>query len=43
VRTYREICELFPDEFYLVDCADSGALRSINDIHQQILTQLTLT
>lgn len=42
VRTYREICELFPDEFYLVDCADNDKLRTIEAIHQQILARLKL-
>lgn len=42
VRTYREICGLFPEEFYLVDCAQNGTLRPIKDIHRQILTRLKL-
>lgn len=42
VRTYREICDLFPEEFYLVDCAENGTLRSIEDIHQQIINRLNL-
>ncbi len=34
---FEELCELYPDEFTPVQCTDrSGAMRSIDDIQQQI-------
>lgn len=36
-NNYKELCELFPDEFEAIDCMnDEGELRSIDDIQQEI-------
>lgn len=36
-RNYTELCELYPEEFTRIDCMSSETLRSIEDIHQDIL------
>ena len=42
VATYREISELFPKEFHLVECAKGEDTRPIAEIHQEILALLGL-
>jgi dTMP kinase len=42
VATYREICELFPSDFWLVESAENGSPRPIDAIHQEIVNQLQL-
>lgn len=42
-QVYREICGLFPEDFWLVDCVENGELRSIEAIHKQIIDRLQLT
>lgn len=40
-RNYEELCQLYPDEFIAVECMDdSGTLRSIDDIQQEIRSLL---
>lgn len=40
-RNYEELCQLYPDEFTAINCMDdSGTLRSIDDIQQEIRSLL---
>lgn len=40
-RNYEELCRLYPDEFIAIECVNgSGALRSIDDIQQEIRSYL---
>ena len=34
---YSELCELYPDEFVSIDCTENGEMRTIDDIHSEIL------
>jgi dTMP kinase len=36
-ESYRETTRLFPREFKVIDCAPRGALRSISDIHGEVV------
>ncbi|HEU4830686.1 MAG TPA: hypothetical protein VFS65_00765, partial [Candidatus Saccharimonadales bacterium] len=40
---YEELCRLYPDEFTAIQCVDeNGAMRSIDDIQQEIRKLITL-
>lgn len=39
---YEELCSLYPDDFVAIQCVDeSGAMRTIEDIHQEIRSLIT--
>lgn len=42
-QVYREICQQFPEDFWLVDCIEDEKLRPIDAIHEQIISRLRLT
>ena len=39
---YEEICRLYPNEFTSIQCIQDGKMRSIEDIHKDILAKLGL-
>lgn len=40
VKTYQELCTLYPQTFTEIQCTKSHQLRSIEEIHREILTIL---
>lgn len=39
---YKEICQLYPKEYTAIECVKNGAMRSVEDIRQEILNVLGL-
>lgn len=41
-RNYEELCQLYPDEFHAINCAESDSMRSIESIQADIRNLINL-
>lgn len=42
VSTFEELCELYPDSFTPIYCTKQGTLKSIDEVHQEVISALML-
>lgn len=41
VATFEELCELYPNSFTPIYCTTEGSLKSIEEVHQEIIKRLS--